>query len=54
MNIVQRQKYAAREDLHEISVSFEFFPPKTEKMEARLWTAIEKLRPLRPRFVSVT
>jgi methylenetetrahydrofolate reductase (NADPH) len=54
MNIVQRQKNAAREDLHEISVSFEFFPPKTEKMEASLWTAIEKLRPLRPRFVSVT
>jgi methylenetetrahydrofolate reductase (NADPH) len=37
-----------------ISVSFEFFPPKTEKMEADLWQAIERLRPLRPRFVSVT
>ncbi|MGI9403776.1 MAG: methylenetetrahydrofolate reductase [NAD(P)H] [Hyphomicrobium sp.] len=38
----------------EIEVSFEFFPPKTEKMEAALWTAIERLAPLRPEFVSVT
>ncbi len=38
----------------EIDVSFEFFPPKTEKMEAALWTAIERLAPLRPEFVSVT
>lgn len=35
-------------------VSFEFFPPRTEKMEAVLWDAVETLRPLRPRFVSVT
>jgi methylenetetrahydrofolate reductase (NADPH) len=35
-------------------VSFEFFPPKTEKMEASLWQAIERLAPLQPRFVSVT
>jgi methylenetetrahydrofolate reductase (NADPH) len=54
MNIVQTPKNAAREDFHEFGVSFEFFPPKTEKMEASLWAAIEKLRPLRPRFVSVT
>jgi methylenetetrahydrofolate reductase (NADPH) len=38
----------------EIDVSFEFFPPKSEKMEATLWTAIERLAPLRPEFVSVT
>jgi methylenetetrahydrofolate reductase (NADH) len=38
----------------EIDVSFEFFPPKTEKMEAALWTAIERLAPLQPEFVSVT
>jgi len=36
------------------TVSFEFFPPKTEKMEAALWGAIQTLAPLRPRFVSVT
>jgi len=38
----------------EIQVSFEFFPPKTEKMETALWGAIERLAPLRPEFVSVT
>lgn len=36
------------------AVSFEFFPPKSEKMEETLWSAIQTLRPLRPRFVSVT
>ena len=38
----------------DIAVSFEFFPPKTEKMEAHLWDAITDLAPLAPRFVSVT
>ncbi|WP_144097164.1 methylenetetrahydrofolate reductase [NAD(P)H] [Croceicoccus sediminis] len=38
----------------DVNVSFEFFPPKTEKMEAQLWDAIEKLAPLNPDFVSVT
>ncbi|GGE90037.1 methylenetetrahydrofolate reductase [NAD(P)H] [Sphingomonas prati] len=35
-------------------VSFEFFPPKTEKMEIALWNAISTLLPLKPDFVSVT
>jgi methylenetetrahydrofolate reductase (NADPH) len=35
-------------------VSFEFFPPKTEEMEEKLWQAIQRLAPLGPRFVSVT
>ena len=35
-------------------VSFEFFPPKTEKMEQRLWQSIERLAPFYPEFVSVT
>src|SRR6516162_5534563 len=35
-------------------ISFEFFPPKTQEMEERLWAAIKRLEPLRPRFVSVT
>lgn len=35
-------------------VSFEFFPPKTEKMEETLWETMKTLEPLAPRFVSVT
>jgi methylenetetrahydrofolate reductase (NADPH) len=38
----------------DIAVSFEFFPPKTEKMEQTLWESIKTLEPLAPRFVSVT
>ena len=38
----------------DIEVSFEFFPPKTEKMEETLWESIQTLAPLHPRFVSVT
>ena len=37
-----------------LSVSFEFFPPKTPEMEQSLWAAITKLAPLQPHFVSVT
>jgi methylenetetrahydrofolate reductase (NADPH) len=36
------------------AVSFEFFPPNSEKMEATLWQSIERLADLKPRFVSVT
>ena len=36
------------------SVSFEFFPPKTEAMEETLWATVQKLAPLSPEFVSVT
>ena len=35
-------------------ISFEFFPPRSEAMEQRLWRAIGKLVPLNPAFVSVT
>lgn len=38
----------------DIDVSFEFFPPKTEKMEEALWACINRLAPLAPEFVSVT
>ncbi|WP_186397051.1 methylenetetrahydrofolate reductase [NAD(P)H] [Stappia sp. TSB10GB4] len=37
-----------------VSVSFEFFPPKSDKMEASLWSAVQRLEPLGPSFVSVT
>jgi len=36
------------------TVSFEFFPPKSEAAAAQLWATIGALEPLRPRFVSVT
>ena len=37
-----------------VEVSFEFFPPHTEKMEETLWNSIQRLKDLGPRFVSVT
>ena len=37
-----------------LRVSFEFFPPKTPKMEEGLWDSIQRLAPLSPDFVSVT
>jgi len=36
------------------AVSFEFFPPKDEEMERTLWSSVQRLTPLEPRFVSVT
>jgi methylenetetrahydrofolate reductase (NADPH) len=38
----------------DVEISFEFFPPKTEKMEIALWDTVQTLAPLGPRFVSVT
>lgn len=38
----------------DVSVSFEFFPPKTDKMEETLWASLKRLEPLGPQFVSVT
>ena len=40
--------------MSKLHVSFEFFPPKTPDMQARLWRSVEKLEPLAPDFVSVT
>jgi methylenetetrahydrofolate reductase (NADPH) len=37
-----------------IGASFEFFPPKTPELAARLQETAELLRPLEPEFVSVT
>ncbi|MEL6258727.1 MAG: methylenetetrahydrofolate reductase [NAD(P)H] [Pseudomonadota bacterium] len=35
-------------------VSFEFFPPKTDAAEERLWDCVSRLEPVSPLFVSVT
>ncbi|MGV6989567.1 methylenetetrahydrofolate reductase [Testudinibacter sp. P80/BLE/0925] len=37
-----------------LNVSFEFFPPKNEKIETLLWESIDRLKVLKPKFVSVT
>lgn len=37
-----------------LKVSFEFFPPKDQKMSQTLWKSIKRLEPLEPQFVSVT
>ncbi len=42
------------QDADKLKISFEFFPPKTEKMEENLWASVERLAPLSPSFVSVT
>jgi len=37
-----------------ITASFEFFPPKSDKMAETLWNTVQRLAPLSPSFVSVT
>jgi methylenetetrahydrofolate reductase (NADPH) len=37
-----------------VAVSFEFFPPGDEAAGRQLWDSVQRLAPLRPRFVSVT
>ncbi len=39
---------------HDVRVSFEFFPPGTEKSNRTLWNSIQRLAPLKPSYVSVT
>jgi methylenetetrahydrofolate reductase (NADPH) len=38
----------------EFTISFEFFPPKTEEGEKELFNNLKKLEPVKPSFVSVT
>ena len=37
-----------------VTYSFEFFPPKDQEGETRLWSAITALEPISPDFISVT
>ena len=61
--MIHRLRHAVAERTHPAAfapapspptVSFEFFPPKSEAAAAQLWATIGALEPLRPRFVSVT
>jgi methylenetetrahydrofolate reductase (NADPH) len=48
-------RFSRRPDIgNKVRVSFEFFPPKNDEMEARLWDTVTRLEPLKPKFVSVT
>lgn len=48
-------RFSRRPDIGEgIRVSFEFFPPKSDEMETRLWDTVTRLQALQPHFVSVT
>ncbi|ENA1773562.1 methylenetetrahydrofolate reductase [Yersinia ruckeri] len=38
----------------QINISFEFFPPRTREMEDTLWSSIDRLSTLKPKFLSVT
>ncbi|MDP1837059.1 MAG: methylenetetrahydrofolate reductase [NAD(P)H] [Reyranella sp.] len=46
-------EFPARAPQH-LAVSFEFSPPKTEAAERTLWETVNRLKPLQPRFFSVT
>lgn len=50
----QRPASVVRPVKKEVSVSFEFFPPQTERANTTLWNSIERLSPLAPDFISVT
>ncbi len=48
-------RFSRRPDIGgRIKVSFEFFPPKNDLMEAKLWETTNRLQALAPDFVSVT
>jgi methylenetetrahydrofolate reductase (NADPH) len=52
---MNQYRYSRRTDMGDrIRVSFEFFPPKSDEMEGKLWDTVKRLEPLQPHFVSVT
>jgi methylenetetrahydrofolate reductase (NADPH) len=60
MSAISPSRFADRrfawlgEPLPDVDVSFEFFPAKSPAAELKLWQTVEKLRTLRPTYVSVT
>jgi methylenetetrahydrofolate reductase (NADPH) len=58
MNSLSLPQYSeapfSTDEVGDVEISFEFFPPKTEKMKTSLWNTVKTLAPLGPRFVSVT
>lgn len=59
LNQMQESRVAVDEPLFaglsgDAEISFEFFPPKSDRMDKQLWDAVVALEPLAPRFVSVT
>lgn len=50
----QRISRRPKSEAPDLELSFEFFPPKSDKAEERFWQALKKLAPLEPNFVSVT
>ncbi len=53
--MINQPRFSRRPDIGDkVRVSFEFFPPKSDEMEKRLWDAVKRLEPLAPEFVSVT
>lgn len=52
--LIDRVNERATEPTRPVAVSFEFFPPNDPAMEQTLWQSVQRLAPLRPRFVSVT
>jgi methylenetetrahydrofolate reductase (NADPH) len=53
-NFAERRVAWLGESLPPPRISFEFFPPKTEDAEVRFWQAVDRLKELRPAYVSVT
>jgi methylenetetrahydrofolate reductase (NADPH) len=47
-------RHSRRQGQRDLTISFEFFPPKNAEMEEGLWDCVARLQPLNPSFVSVT
>lgn len=54
MSTINNNRHKLGFDGPEIGVSFEFFPPQSEKQNDLLWSSIKRLSPLLPSFVCVT